>query len=118
VLAINKHGVIGVYVVEEGRRRQRFVRAGRLVLLAFKGPPLPGLGNFARHLDDDVFNNRLANLAWGSWSDNARDAVQNRLAKGLPHWGMGHPVSAETRAKIRAAKLAYHAAQRAAHVSN
>ena len=44
-----------------------------LVLEAFVGPRPPGL--LVRHLDGDQLNNRLANLTWGTASENNRDKV-------------------------------------------
>lgn len=51
-------------------------RVNRVVCEAFHGPP-PFTGAMARHLDDDKSNNSQSNLAWGSGSDNAKDAVRN-----------------------------------------
>ena len=48
----------------------------RLVCLAFRGPAPEGKPN-ACHLNDDVTDNRAANLAWGSVLDNAMDRVRN-----------------------------------------
>lgn len=47
-----------------------------VILLTFIGPAPEGK-KMARHLDDTRSNNRLSNLAWGSASDNMRDAVRN-----------------------------------------
>lgn len=55
------------------RGKTRYVHT--LVLETFVGPR--PLGAYARHLDDDPRNNRLANLAWGTPSDNAFDASRN-----------------------------------------
>jgi len=48
----------------------------RLVLLTFDGPPPEGK-NVARHLDGNRKNNNIDNLAWGSYSDNAKDSVKH-----------------------------------------
>ena len=48
---------------------------GRLVLLAFVGPPLPG--QECRHLDDDHENCTLNNLKWGTHLENIHDAMRN-----------------------------------------
>jgi hypothetical protein len=46
----------------------------RLMLEAFVGPPAsPSMQ--ARHLDGNRLNNHLANLAWGTIAENARDRV-------------------------------------------
>lgn len=46
----------------------------RLVLMAFVG--LPGEGQEALHWDGDPANNSLANLRWGTRSENLRDSVR------------------------------------------
>ena len=53
----------------------RHPRVHVLVLSAFVGPRPEG--QMGRHLDDDVDNNALPNLAWGTNSDNMLDAVRN-----------------------------------------
>lgn len=52
----------------------------RLVAKAFIGPPAPG--EIVRHLDDDKSNNQLANLAYGSYADNAADRKLNGIRSG------------------------------------
>lgn len=49
--------------------------ASDLVLAAFVGPRPSGL--VARHLNDVRSDNRLANLTWGTPSQNSYDAVRN-----------------------------------------
>lgn len=51
------------------------VRVHTLVLEAWCGPRSPG--EMARHWDDRKTRNHIRNLAWGSRSDNMRDAVRN-----------------------------------------
>lgn len=51
-----------------------------LVLEAFVGPRPPGL--FGLHRDDDKANNELANLYWGSKSQNSVDFCRNARASG------------------------------------
>jgi hypothetical protein len=64
-------------------RRKKNATVARLVLLAFRGPPPSRSQNKARHLNDDVTNNRLSNLAWGSQGDNIADMDRNgHRAKG------------------------------------
>jgi hypothetical protein len=53
----------------QGARRTRTVH--RVVLEAFRGPCPPGLE--CRHLNDEPADNRLANLAWGTKTENAQD---------------------------------------------
>lgn len=62
-----------VVLCANGAQRQRKVHT--LVLEAFVGPRPEG--SVACHRDDDVSNNAVGNLYWGSWSDNARDRVRN-----------------------------------------
>lgn len=47
----------------------------QLVLIAFRGPARAG--QVTRHLDGDRTNPRLANLRWGTRSENVRDAVKH-----------------------------------------
>ena len=49
--------------------------ASKLVLTAFVGSRPEGM--VARHLNDNRADNRLANLAWGTLSENSFDAVRN-----------------------------------------
>lgn len=55
---------------------QKGCRVHRLVCWAFNGPPGPE--DVVRHLDGDALNNCADNLAWGTASENARDAVVHR----------------------------------------
>ena len=55
--------------------KPRRARVSRLMLEAFVGPCPPGY--FACHKNDDSADNRLANLYWGTQSDNERDKVRN-----------------------------------------
>lgn len=48
---------------------------GRAVLLAFRGLPLSK--QVCRHLDDDISNNALSNLEWGTQKQNVQDAIRN-----------------------------------------
>lgn len=45
----------------------------RFVLEAFAGPRRPG--QEARHLDGDMTNNAIANLAWGTHVENEADKI-------------------------------------------
>ncbi len=62
-----------------GRRGQRpTFSVGVLVLETFVGPkPYEPADMQCRHLDDDAFNNRLTNLAWGTAKQNAEDRDRN-----------------------------------------
>lgn len=58
----------------DGTKRQRSVHS--LVAEAFLGP-MPEGCDLIRHLDDNPANNALANIAYGTRSENARDSVSN-----------------------------------------
>jgi hypothetical protein len=62
----------GHLVYTTGGRRLRVAHA---VLTAW-GQPRPE-GALARHLNDDPSDNRLSNLAWGSYADNMADSLAN-----------------------------------------
>jgi hypothetical protein len=67
----------------------------RLVAITFLGAPPDG--HEVCHNDGDPANNRIANLRWGTRSDNIRDSVRH----GTNHWtsrthcANGHPYDAE-----------------------
>lgn len=78
------------------KRRNAPVHA--LVLAAFTGPRPDGL--VSRHLNGDRTDNRAANLAWGTVTENNRDTVahgHNRNAA-RTHCPAGHPYDAENTA--------------------
>jgi hypothetical protein len=60
----------------DGSGGQRLVKVHRLVLHAFVGPPPPDKPH-GLHKDDNPANNRLANLRWGTRSENGYDSVEN-----------------------------------------
>lgn len=66
-----RYGHVSVGFAHAGVKSTQAVH--RLVLLAFVGEPLPGQG--CRHLNGDATDNRLSNLAWGTPTENAQDAV-------------------------------------------
>lgn len=57
----------------DGSRRMRYIHD--LVLEAFVGPRPRGL--YGLHWDDDVDNNALPNLRWGTQRENMEDAMRN-----------------------------------------
>lgn len=66
---------------DNGRGRVLYRYVHRLVLEAFVGPCPPK--HQTRHMDGDVFNNNLANLAWGTIAENAADrALHGTLLRG------------------------------------
>lgn len=74
-IRLTTEGYRHVTVIDADGRRVG-VTAHRLTLEAFHGPA-PSDRAIARHLDGDPGNNRLANLAWGTHSENAYDAIQH-----------------------------------------
>lgn len=59
----------------DGMKGRRAVKVHQLVMAAFVGPIPPGLEIL--HWDDDPSNNHLANLRYGTRSENMRDLVRN-----------------------------------------
>lgn len=66
-------GYLRVSLQGEGRAQDRWLH--RMLLESFVRPPESG--EVARHLNDDKLDNRLENLAWGTWDDNMADALKN-----------------------------------------
>jgi hypothetical protein len=71
---LSQKGYARLTLIIDGARKD--VRVNRVVCEAWHGPP-PFPDAVARHLDDDRSNNAAVNLAWGTASDNARDALRN-----------------------------------------
>jgi hypothetical protein len=81
-----------------GKAKQTLVH--RLVLLAFVGEPImPAI--FGCHRDGDKKNNRISNLRWGTYKDNADDAI--RL--GRTNLGTNHHFAKLSDDDIRAIRL-------------
>ena len=58
----------------------------RLVLLAFKGKPVPP-NNVSRHLDGNRLNNIETNLMWGTYKNNIEDAIlHGTFSRGENHF--------------------------------
>ncbi len=55
--------------------KQTRAKVGHLVLQAFAGPRPEGY--VMRHLNDDSFDDRLGNLAWGTHAQNEKDKRDN-----------------------------------------
>lgn len=77
--------------------RRKWWRLHRLVAAVFIGAPE---GRLVRHLDDDPQNNALVNLAYGTHSDNLRDALRNnpnvkRGKANVTECPKGHPYDEE-----------------------
>lgn len=90
---IDRHGYHVYDLWRDGQRRK--VRVHILVAQAFTGPRPEGLD--IRHLDGNPGNNHVENLAYGTRSENLRDAVRhgrNRQAA-QTHCKHGHEYTAE-----------------------
>lgn len=70
---LGSHGYLTVSLCGDGKEKRYLVH--RLVLLAFVGPAGPD--QETRHLDGDRTNNSLANLCWGTSSDNEWDKIRH-----------------------------------------
>lgn len=72
----NRKGNVHVTLTRDGVSKSH--RVHLLVLEAFVGPrPTPDAVGL--HFDDDIWNNRVDNLRWGTRSDNWHDAVRNGI---------------------------------------
>ena len=83
ILRINTSGCYHSYpLVVDGVRHTKYIH--RLVANAFLGPKSEG--QIIRHLDGDVSNNTVSNLAYGTQADNMADAISHgTFAKGETH---------------------------------
>lgn len=73
---------LGVHI--QGRKARRRYPVHRLVCLAFHGEPPCADRNLARHLNGNCIDNHASNLAWGSFRDNAQDAIRHgTLGRGM-----------------------------------
>lgn len=89
-----------------------------LILTAFVGPRPEGA--VVRHLNDIRTDNRVVNLAWGSWSENQFDAFRNGRRTRKSECPYGHPMSGwnasrdtDGGVRCRACRAARNAARRA-----
>jgi len=70
-------------------RVRKTLKVHRAVLLAYRGAPIPPK-TCCRHLDGNRLNNRLWNLQWGTYKENAEDQVRHgtspkgNLRPGMP----------------------------------
>jgi hypothetical protein len=74
-LTPQKKGHLRVQLQVEGRPQSILVH--RLVLLTFVGPP-PADHPVARHLNGQPTDNRVENLAWGTYQDNSDDMITHQ----------------------------------------
>jgi hypothetical protein len=80
---LNSHGY-RVVAVRGGERRRLLVH--KAVALAFHGQPTGDL--VIRHIDGNHLNNVPGNLAWGTRSENAQDAIKHGTHVALQPWKM------------------------------
>lgn len=85
------HLQIGLY--RDGRKVQ--IGLHQAVLLAFAGACPQG--QEVRHLNDDPTDNRMANLVYGTRSENQQDRRRNGIQHNVikTHCPSGHPYDAE-----------------------
>ncbi len=67
------------------KKKRRYIH--RLVLAAFVGPCPEGM--VCRHLDGNPSNNRVENLAWGTYTENEQDKHRHGT------WLMGEKINAK-----------------------
>jgi len=88
---------LSVNIMGDGNRpwqeRRKIQLVHHLILMAFVG--LPQKGQIACHKNDIKTDNRLENLYWGTYSDNARDAIKHGL------FAFTHPGFAENHASAK-----------------
>jgi hypothetical protein len=86
---LDKNGYPRVNLTDKGVQSSVWVHT--LVLNAFVGP-MPEWAKLCRHLDDVKTNNTLANLQWGTQSENEQDKIKNGRNKELnkTHCPRGH----------------------------
>lgn len=70
-------GHINIRLRKNGKQKEEYLHR----LLAKQYIKNPNDYPIVRHLDDDVYNNSLDNLAWGTQKDNHKDSVRNGTYK-------------------------------------
>lgn len=90
---VKPDGHCSVGLKGEGRYEQLDVHV--MVLSAFVSARPAGC--VARHLNGDPQDNRLENLAWGTWSENNYDQVRHgtHSEAAKTHCAQGHPLSGD-----------------------
>lgn len=74
---------VGLYSSSDGRRKN--FQLHRIILETFNGRSKIDK-SLVRHLNDNPFDNRIENLAWGSVQDNSDDMIKNgRSTAGEKH---------------------------------
>ena len=75
-IGLNDKGYKAVYLqTKDGGKKYCYLHI--LKAKAFLFGPNPLGANVVRHLNDVKTDNKLINLAWGSYSDNMRDCIRN-----------------------------------------
>ena len=80
---LDTHGcpIVGLYL--HGKRTLH--RVAHLVANAFL-PPKSSTDQVLRHLNDNPADNRIENLTWGTYKDNAKDSIRNdTFVRGITH---------------------------------
>lgn len=80
-------------------KRNTHISLGKLMLLCFKGPPVPPQ-IWACHNDGDPTNNSISNLRWGTNSENQMD----RAKHGTSNHGSRNGMSKLTENDVRSIK--------------
>jgi hypothetical protein len=107
--SLNGTGYLRVSFKVQGVTIHRYIH--RIVLEAFVGPCPPGLQ--CRHLNGIKADNRLANLCWGTVSENRDDEYRN----GARPVGSSHPWARLTEADILAIRQRLAAGDRVTAVA-
>ena len=89
-----------------GKRTTHYV--AHLVADAFLPPKKP-TDQVLRHLNDDPTDNRIENLAWGTYSDNMADAIRN--GKVRPQKGIANGNAKLTEDDVREIRRLYATGQ-------
>jgi hypothetical protein len=77
-------GYQGVYCYKDGKQHRVMIH--RAVIENFGGEK-PRQCNFVLHVDNNILNNHINNLRWGTAKENSEQMVRdNRQTKGKDHW--------------------------------
>jgi hypothetical protein len=89
---LEKNGYRRVTLRVDGRGRKFWLQ--NLMCLTFKGPP-PSPKHEARHINGDPSSNDVANLEWGTHTENMQDMVRHGRSQTSPRpniCGANHPM--------------------------
>lgn len=96
---IHRDGCPMVSLSLGGKRTNR--KISNLVADAFL-PPKSSTDQVLRHLNDDPTDNRIENLAWGTYSDNMADSMRNGNFRAPGTRGSAHGMTKLTDEKVAA----------------